>query len=515
MANKPVHMKQLRHVLRLYVNGQSKRSISSKVQLSRNTIRKYVRLFQELRLTSDDLDELSDLELSKLFTSHVAQELNPRLAALKKFYPYVDRELRKVGVTKSLLWEEYLQKHPDGFRFTQFCTYYHQWKRRVDPTVHIDYKAGDKMLVDYAGKKLQVIDRTSGELISVEVFVATLGCSHQTFVEATFSQKKEDFISSCERSLRFFRGVPKAIVTDNLKSAVTKSDRFEPVLNEDFQDFADHYQTTILPTRAYRPKDKALVEGMVKIVYRKIFAPLREREFYSIDELNTVLTDLTHQLNKTRLSGRDYSREDLYQELDLPALLPLREEPFEMKTYVRATLQQNCHVLLSADKHYYSAPYKFIGKKVKLAFTSKQVRIFYNYQLIAVHPRTKSPYNYTTVQDHLPSKHQQMAKWNPTFFLERAQKVGSSTKELISHILEKRQYPEQAYKSCRGVLSLEQKVGTARLNKACGIACEHQRYNYRHVMQILENGMDLLEELNPPTSPLPKHSNIRGKNYYS
>ncbi|MDG2245985.1 MAG: IS21 family transposase [Flavobacteriales bacterium] len=234
-------MKQLRHVLRLYVNGQSKRSIRAKVHLSRNTIRKYVRLFQELRLTSDDLQELSDLELSKLFTSHVAQELNPRLAVLKKFYPYVDRELRKVGVTKSLLWEEYLQKYPDGYRFTQFCKYYTQWKRRVDPTVHIDYKAGDKMLVDYAGKKLQVIDRASGELISVEVFVATLGCSHQTFVEATVSQKKEDFISSCERSLRFFRGVPKAIVTDNLKSAVTKSDRFEPVLNEDFQDFADHY----------------------------------------------------------------------------------------------------------------------------------------------------------------------------------------------------------------------------------------------------------------------------------
>lgn len=413
MANNPIHMKQLRQVLRLYVNGQSKRSISEQVGLSRNTIRKYIKHFHELKLTTEDFHKFSDLELSKLFTSHLAQILDPRLSALKKYFPYIDKELRKVGVTKTLLWEEYFEKHPDGYRLTQFCEHYIQWKKRVDPTIRINYKAGDKMLVDYAGKKLHIVDSETGELIDVEVFIATLGCSHMTFVEATLSQKKEDFIGSCDRSLRFFGGVPQAIVTDNLKSAVTKSDRFEPVLNEDFQDFAKHYQTTILPTRAYRQKDKALVEGMVKIVYRKIYAHLRNRQFYSLEELNVALLELTQKLNRATLSGRSYSREDLYQELDLPALLPLRESSFELKTYTRATVQQNCHVLLSADKHYYSAPYKFIGKKVKLAYSSNEVRIFHKYELIAIHPRTKSPYNYTTTAEHLPSKHRQMAKWNP------------------------------------------------------------------------------------------------------
>ena len=514
MANHPIHMKQLRQVLRLYVSGHSKRSIATKLQLSRNTIRKYIQHFHDLRLTSDDLHSLTDLELSKLFTRHVTEELNPRLSALRKLFPYMDKELRKVGVTKTLLWHEYLEKHPDGYRFTQFCRYYHRWKKRVDPTIHIHYRAGDKMLVDYAGKKLELIDPDTGEVEKVEVFIATLGSSQYTYIEATRSQKKEDFIGSCERALRFFRGVPKAIVTDNLKSAVTKSDRFEPILNEDFADFADHYQTTILPTRAYRPKDKALVEGMVKIAYRKVYAPLRNTTFHHLEDLNRELSRLTLSLNRSVLSGRDYSREDLYLELDLPALLPLREAPFELKTYVMATVQQNCHVQLSCDKHYYSAPYKHIGKKVKIAYTSQEVRIYHKYELIAIHKRTRSPHNYTTLAEHLPSKHRQMVKWSPEFFIERARKTGKSTLRLVQRILEKKQYPEQAYKSCVGVLSLEKKVGTARLNKACELACEHQRYSYKHVLQILEKGMDQLQA-SDPSKPLPKHDNIRGGKYFS
>lgn len=177
MANHPIHMKQLRQVLRLYVSGHSKRSIATKLQLSRNTIRKYIQHFHDLRLTSDDLHSLTDLELSKLFTRHVTEELNPRLSALRKLFPYMEKELRKVGVTKTLLWHEYLEKHPDGYRFTQFCRYYHRWKKRVDPTIHIHYRAGDKMLVDYAGKKLELIDPDTGEVEKVEVFIATLGSS--------------------------------------------------------------------------------------------------------------------------------------------------------------------------------------------------------------------------------------------------------------------------------------------------------------------------------------------------
>lgn len=514
MANKPIEMRKLKAVLRLHIQGRGKKTISKTSGLSKNTVKKYIELYQALNLNPRVLDDLDDKALSKLFTQEQKSKTNEKLKELIGFFPYMHKELRKTGVTRSLLWEEYKGKYPSGYQLTQFNEHYARWNKRVNPTMHVEYKAGDKMLVDYTGKKLPVINPGDGEIVETEVFVSILGASQLIYAEASWSQQKADFILSCENSLHYYSGVPRAIVTDNLKSAVTKSHRYEPKLNPDFADFAEHYETAVLPTRAYKPKDKALVEGAVRIVYQQIFARIRKQEFHSLEELNKQIWALLDQLNHRKLSGRPYSRWEFFMEVEAERLAPLPKERFELRNYLRVTVLQNGHVLLKEDHHYYSVPYKYIRKKVKIAYTSKEVRIFYNYQCIAIHKRLKSKYNYTTDAEHLASQHKQFTKWNPEFFLKWAASIAPDVQGLIQRILERKQHPEQAYRSCIGVLSLAKKVEKERFVKACGIALACERHSYGAVMDILEKGADKLELPDTPP-PLPQHQNIRGKTYYS
>lgn len=513
MAGKPINMKQLKSVLRHHCSGHGIKSIVRHHGLSRNTVRKYIRLFVELRLTAEEVENLSESQLSDLFTSAIKEQASPRLIELEKFFPYVQKELKRPGVTRSLLWREYFDQYPNGYRLTQFCEYYRRWTKRVDPTMRIEYKAADKVLVDYAGKKLKVTDRATGEIKDVEVFVSILGASQLIYLEASPSQKKADFIASVENAILYYGGVPKAIVTDNLKSAVKKSNRYEPELNEDFSDFADHYQTAVIPTRAYKPKDKALVEGAVKIVYRSIYAQLRNQEFMGVDELNQGLWKLLGELNDRKLTGRPFSRRELFEETEQQELAPLPAERFEIRSYAQATVLQNGHVCLGCDKHYYSVPYEYIRRKVKVVYTSRQVVVYYKYKPIATHKRVKSPYNYTTDENHLASKHRQYTKWNATYFLSWAESIDNHVHLLITRILDKKQHPEQAYKSCMGVLSLRKKVGDDRFISACKLALDYERYSYKAVQSILEKGIDKLTD-KPQEVPLPRHKNIRGKDYY-
>jgi len=513
MANKSIAMNKLKCIFRLYTEGKSKAFISSYVDLSRNTVKKYLKTFHELQLTYQDLNKMSDGELNKLFLAPKKQAPCGRLKKLQEFFPYMSRELRKTGVTKQLLWEEYIQKHPDGYMSSQFCEHYNRWSKRSNPVMHIPHKAGDKMYVDYTGKKLELIDKTNGEIQQVEVFVSILGSSQLIYVEATLTQQKDDFINSVQNAMHYYQGVPAAIVPDNLKSAVTKSSKYEPKLNDSFADMAEHYQTTVLPARAYRPRDKSLVEGAVKIIYTRIYAGLRNQQFYSLGELNKAIFKLLELLNNQNLKGRSYSRRSLFEQIERSTLKPLPLEPYQIKEQAYATVMQNGHVCLQKDKHNYSVPYKYIRKKVKLVYSSKQVEIFYKYERIACHKRTKSPFNYTTVEDHLASKHQFMTKWNPDFFIKWAGGIHKDVETLICKILEKKQHPEQAYRSCVGILGLSKKVGNERLIKACGRALDYEIHNYMIVHKILEKGLDKLDET-PIEDKLPKHQNIRGKDYY-
>jgi transposase len=352
--------------------------------------------------------------------------------------------------------------------------------------------------------------------VPVEVFVAILGASQLTYVEASYSQKKEDFIGSCENALHFFGGVPNAIVTDNLKSAVIKGNRYEPTLNEAFRDFVSHYTMSALPAAPYKPKYKALVEGAVKIIYRTIYGTVKERVYSSLELINKAIGEALEQHNNRLLQNRPFSRRQLFEETERQTLRPLADHRYELKHRIIVTVMKNNYVNLTEDKHYYSVPYHFIGKKVTLLYSQSVVEVYHRYERIAIHNRSRQPYMYTTVNEHLASKHRYMSDWNPNTFIERAEEVGPETKQYIIELLNTRQHPEQTYRSCQGVLSFAARVGKERLNNACRRALQYGDYGYQTIKAILERGLDGNTDVTEPGSdqPLPPHDNIRGKNYY-
>ncbi len=517
MANHLTDMNKIRKAIKMHHSGKSKLFISNYLSLSRNTVKKYISLLKGLGLGPEDIAEKSDSELELLFSQGKNEPVSPKVRILHEYFPGMERELKKVGVTVRMMWEEYISQHKDGFQESQFRHYYRIWSKQVNPVMRMQHKSGDKMYVDYAGQTLLVYDRTTGESREIQFFVAILGASQYTYAEASPSQKKEDFVRSVENAMIHFEGVPAAIVPDNLKSAVVKSNRYEPTINETLADLAEHYDTSILPARVYKPRDKSLVEGAVKILYRRIYAYLKDRKFYSLGELNTEIWRLLDIHNERKLTNRPYSRKDLFLEDEKPVLRPLPATRFEIKYQCVATVMKNGHVLLGHDKAYYSVPYPYIRKKVKILYTSSTVEIYHKYNRIALHKRSYKPFSYTTEPAHLASTHRFVSEWSASRFLDWAGGIDPAVGDYILQIIESRNHPEQAYKSCMGILSFEKRVGRERLINACKRGQEFENFSYKAIERILENNLDQRspEEEQHSGDQLPEHANIRGKHYYN
>lgn len=508
-------MIKIRQILRLQSQGLSKLQIAAQTGIARNTLKKYIKEFTASGLSFEEINELSDKELEDLFVKPEDRPLNERLQTLFSLFPAIEKELKRKGVTRELLWKEYKTNHPDGVGLSQFKHYFSQWKAQVNPTMHMEHKAGDKLYVDFAGDKLEIINEQTGEVKPVEVFVAILGASQLTYVEAVMTQQKEDFIFACENALHYCGGVPRAIVPDNLKSAVSKSSKYEPTLNETFADFAEHYGTAILPARAYRPRDKALVENAVRIIYTRIYVKVKRQQYLTLQDLNAAILTALEEHNNAPLRGRNYSRRQQFNEVERNTLMPLPELRYELKKHQYATVAKNGHVGLSADKHYYSVPYRFIGKKVKLLYSRSSVEIFYNYERIALHERTKSAYRYTTQKDHMASTHRFVSEWTPERFTSWAAGIHEDVRLYVLKVLDRKQHPEQAFKSCMGILGFAKKVGNDRLIKACQRALGYGAYNYKTIQKILERELDLRDAPDETDQlQMPFHDNIRGENYY-
>lgn len=508
-------MSKIRQILRLQSQGCSKLQIAAQTGIARNTLKKYIKEFTSSGLSFEEINGLSDKELEDLFVKPEDRPLNKRLQILFSLFPAIEKELKRKGVTRQLLWKEYKTNHPDGVGLSQFKHYFSQWKAQVNPTMHMEHKAGDKLYVDFAGDRLEIINEQTGERTPVEVFVAILGASQLTYVEAVLTQQKEDFIFACENALHYCCGVPAAIVPDNLKSAVSKSSKYEPTLNETFADFAEHYGTAILPARAYRPRDKALVENAVRIIYTRIYVKVKRQHFFTLQDLNLAILTALEEHNNAPLRGRNYSRRQQFDEVERAVLMPLPELRYELKKHQYATVAKNGHVGLSADKHYYSVPYRFIGKKVKLLYSRSSVEIFYNYERIALHERTKSAYRYTTEKDHMASTHRFVSEWTPERFTSWAAGIHEDVRLYVLKVLDRKQHPEQAYKSCMGILGFAKKVGNDRLIKACQRALGYGAYNYKTIQKILERELDLRDAPDETDQlQMPFHDNIRGENYY-
>jgi transposase len=519
MANKSIGSVMIREIIRMKDNGLSHSQISKSLGKSRTTILKYLAAFELSGLKNKELLALCSEDLYNLFETQntiIPRDKDLVHNNLYAFFPYVDKELKRVGVSRFILWQEYRQKYPQGIKYSRFCYHYSRWNKKTQGYMPTEYKAGEKLFIDYAGKKLHVIDPQTGEIKAVEVFVGTLGASQYTYVEASFTQQVPDFLNSIQNCLHFFGGVPACIVPDNLKSAVTKADKYEPFINEQFAGFASHYDTSILPARPFKPKDKSLVEGAVNISYTRIYAALRNKEFFSLLALNQAIKELLRDYNATPFQKKAHSRLDLFQEIEKQALKPLPLDKYELKLYKIATVQKNCHVFYTPDKNYYSAPFAFIGKKVKLIMSQNTVEIYHNQSRIALHVRSQKPYAYLTIKEHMPLSHTYNTDWSPDYFVSWAARIGSSAEECIEIILQRKNYPEQNYKSCMGILSLSVKTGKERLNNACKRALIYEAVNYTQIKNILEKGLDKqLEEVVPVETIVISHENIRGSEYFA
>src|SRR5882724_2281800 len=401
---------------------------------------------------------------------------------------YLHAERRRPGVTLELLHLEYLEQHPDGYRYTQFCEVYRRWVQHRGLSMRQVHRAGAKLFVDYAGKKPTIIEATTGEVIAVELFVAVLGASNYTYAEATRTQQVPDWIASHQRAFAFFGGVTEAIVPDQLKSGVVVTCRYEPGVQRTYDGFAQHYGTVILPARPAKPRDKAKIEVAVQVVERWILARLRHETFFSLAALNARIAELVTVLNARPMRLYRASRRELFERLDQPALRPLPTESFVYGEWKTARVNVDYHVELHG--HYYSVPYALVHEAVDVRASVSTVEIFHRGQRVGAHRRTDSRGRHTTDPTHMPKAHQRHLEWTPSRIIRWAQTIGPQTAALVEAILTDRPHPEQGYRSCLGILRLAKRYGPARLEAACARAGGVAARSYRHVDSILKHGLD-------------------------
>lgn len=520
MAGKVLPMGKVKQVLRLHKQGYSKKKIFKSIDASKNTIKGYINHVEELDESIDDLLKLEDHELEKkLHAGNPAYKEDVRYEQLKPYLDYYARELNRTGVTRQLLWEEYRKDFADGYSYTQFCHHIQQYRKASNPSMVLTHQPGEKLFVDFAGKKLSYTDPETGEEIECEVLVACMPYSDYAFAMAIESQRVEDFIFALVCLLHALGGVPVVLVPDNLKSAIVRADRYEPDVNTALQDFANHYGISVVPARAGKPQDKALAENQVQLIYKRAYAKLRHEQFFSLGELNKALQEKVQAHNQTRMQLKPYCREEKFLADEKPCLMPLPEQDFELKYYKELKVAKNNHILLHPDKHYYSVPYSYIGRKVKVVYTRSLVRIFCNQEQIAVHTRSHKPGQYTFVKEHLCSHHQHYLDRSPEYYINRAEKTDCSPfAELVRLIFNQNRVPEQLYGSCDGLFSLYRKNKQEAFEKACRIAIDYERYSYKFVQNLLENSASEVWKEESQTEKkdqsLPKHPNIRGKNAF-
>jgi transposase len=505
-------MEKIREIIRLNEQAQlTQRAISRALGVSRPIVKQYIHDINKAGLNYASIKEMDDETLLEIVRGG-SKSRSQQYQQLCSQFEYFSKELKLPGVTLQRLWEEYRSDHANGYGYSQFCFHYQHWRSSSELTMHMSHKSGEKMFVDFTGKKLSIVNRQTGEITDVEVFVSILGASQLTYVEAVASQKKDDWIKVNENALHYFGGVPGAIVPDCLKAAVNNGNKYEPDINPEYLDFARHYQTTILPARPHHPKDKALVENAVRIVYAWIFASLRNRIFHSLEELNLAIGEELEKYNNRPMQKLKISRKELFNEIEKTALKPLPTEKYVIRKFKQLKAQFNYHIYLSEDKHYYSLPYRYRGKTIDVIYTDTVVELFLKNKRIAFHKRNKIPNSYTTLKEHMPSHHQLISNWHPQRLINWAQSIGESVKQVVEQILNQRQHPEQAYKVCLGILNLEKKFSKNRLDKACKRALDFHQYSFKAIKNILEKRLEDCQL--DCFETLPEHKNVRGNQYY-
>jgi transposase len=510
-------MRKIREVLRQkWKLNQTHREVADSLRVSLGVVSGVLDRAQGAGLDWDAVCKLSDTELEvRLYGP-------PRVVGGQRPMPdpvYIHLERKKAGVTLELLHLEYLEQHPDGYRYTQFCDVYRRWLATRGLTMRQVHRAGEKAFLDYSGKKPRIVDPKTGEVTEVELFVAVLGASNYTYAEATRTQQLHDWVQSNVRALSFFGGVTAVLVPDQLKSAVTISNRYEPQVQRTYEELGLHYDAVIIPARPYKARDKAKVEVGVQIAQRWILARLRNQTFFSLEELNGRIAELLVDLNERRMRLYGASRRELFERLDKPALKPLPSQPFEYAEWKQVRPNIDYHV--EYDFHFYSVPHALTQdrehKKFEVRATALSLSVLCNGEQVAFHVRSYKRGCHTTIAEHMPKSHREHRDWSPSRFISWASTVGPKARELVEAILAERPHPEQGYRSCLGILRLAKRYGNERLEAACARAVEVRARSYRHVESILKNGLDRvsLTAGDAPAARSGSHENVRGRDYYN
>jgi transposase len=502
-------MRKIREVLRLRLcHGLSQRAIGQSLRLSQGAVSEYLKRAQRAGLAWPLPDGIDDARLEALLFPP-PPDVPPDRRPVPD-WSAVHREMRRPNVTLALLWDEYRSRVTDGFGYSWFCDLYRAWVGRLKPTLRQVHTAGEKLFVDFAGHTMEVIDGATGEIRRAEIFVAVLGASSFIYAEATWSQTLPDWIAAHVNAFTTIGGVPRQIVSDNLKSGITKACFYEPTVNRTYADMAAHYGTAVIPARPYRPRDKSKVEVGVQVVQRWILARLRNRRFFSLAELNSAIRELVADINSRPMRGWNTTRRALFEQFDRPALMSLPPTAYEYAEWKRCRVSLDYHVEIA--KHFYSVPFQLLRQEVEARITAKTVEIFHRGKLVAAHMRSLRAHRPTTVADHMPSSHRRYRDWTHERILREATAIGDDAKALVEVILRSRPHPEQGFRSCIGILRLSKRHGAERVDAACARALALGTRSYGSVWAILKNAQE--KQAAPGDPPSLFHENIRGPGYY-
>ncbi len=518
MPTERIAMRRVREILRLRLDaGLSSQEAAGRMGVARSTLREMQRRFDRSGLPWPLPLDLTDADLeSRLYGGAGTKQGHRR--RVEPDWATLNRELKRKHVTLQILWDEYIDANPDGYRYSRFCELYRGWEARLPVTMRQTHLGGDKLFVDYAGDTVPVIiDRRTGETRAAHLFVAVMGGSSLSFAHASWTEKLPDWIDAHVQAFAYFGGAARLIVPDNPKVAVIKACFYDPQVNRTYGEMAAHYDTALLPARPRRPRDKAKVEAAVRIVERWLLGTLRHRRFYSLAEVNAAIGELLTRLNDQRVLryvGR--TRRQLFEEIDAPKLRPLPAEPYALAEWRLRKVGLDYHV--DIDGHFYSVPYRHARAGVEVRATLRTIEVFLKGERVAAHMRGSGDGKHTTLAEHMPSSHRRYADWTIDRILREARAIGPSVDLLCQMILEHRPHPEQGFRACLGIVRLVKPFGPIRLEAACLRALQVGARTYGSVRSILDNRLDGQPVHRPRDAEdgglTLTHPNIRGSRYY-
>lgn len=510
MPAKRLPMRKIREVLRLsWGLGLTSRQVAASLGLARSTVAEYIRRAEEAGLSWPLPADCDDFILERRLFPPA-----PLIASVDRPLPdwnEVARELGRKGVTLFLLWHEYKQAHPLGYQYSRYCDLYREWAGRRSVWMRQDHKAGERMFVDYAGGTVGVVDRETGATRQAQVFVAVLGASSYTYAEATWTQAIGDWVGSHVRAFEYFSGVVALVVSDNLRTGVSRACRYEPGINSTYAEMLAHYGSAALPTRVGRPQDKAKVESAVQVTQRWILARLRHRTFFSLGELNAAIRELLEDLNTRRFRKLPGTRRSQYEALDRPALLPLPAERYELAEWRKVRVNLDYHV--EVEGHYYSVPYQLCRLELEARLTARVVECFHKGRRVSSHVRSSERGRHTTAPEHMPRSHQAALEWTPERIVRWTGEAGPATRTLVERLIASKPHPQQGFRAALGIMRLGKIYGPERLEAASERALRFGALSYRSLASILKCGLDRAKDSAAEAKSI-AHPNIRGAAYF-